>query len=148
MMRTIVMVSLVLSLVLNGCDIKSNAKLYEHSITNIETIPNPFFVETEITEEIVRTMVELTTFITQKSEDGVIDQLTPKNESTTSVQITDMIEIINRYRTEQKIDPLKISQELCSVAIVRAEESSVLWSHTRPNGEKVNSLLDSKNINW
>ncbi len=74
---------------------------------------------------------------------------TAVNEKTTIPEkSSDMVELINDYRQSNGLKKLKISDELCDVAMVRALESSELWSHTRPNGEKINTLLDEKNIRW
>lgn len=74
---------------------------------------------------------------------------TAVNEKTTiSEKSSDMVELINDYRQSNGLTKLKISAELCDVAMTRALESSELWSHTRPNGEGLDTLLDEKNIRW
>ena len=41
---------------------------------------------------------------------------------------------INALRTSQGLSPLSLDASLNAVAATRAQEASVLWSHTRPDG--------------
>lgn len=43
--------------------------------------------------------------------------------------------LMNEYRVSSNLKPLKWSVDLEKCASVRAEEASILWSHTRPNGK-------------
>lgn len=58
------------------------------------------------------------------------------------------LSVINRFRAEKGIAPLKLSDELTQIACARAEE--IAWSgkhsHTRPNGKKFSSLLKDAGI--
>ena len=45
-----------------------------------------------------------------------------------------IFELINIEREKEEINLLEFSDEVSLLADVRAEESSILWSHARPNG--------------
>lgn len=62
--------------------------------------------------------------------------------------IRDMAVIINNYRVTEGLKPLETSDFLCKIAETRAKESSVKWSHTRPNGLDVASFLIDSDITW
>ena len=52
-----------------------------------------------------------------------------------------VLEQINSYREEAGVPPLVMDENLCAVASVRAYETSILWSHTRPDGRGYASVL-------
>lgn len=52
-----------------------------------------------------------------------------------------VLERINAYRTEAGVPPLAMDENLCAVASVRAYETSILWSHSRPDGRGYASVL-------
>ena len=60
--------------------------------------------------------------------------------------MADVVEIINQYRAESNLNRLKMSDSLCKIAEIRAKEASEKWSHIRPNGQKLDSLL--KDSEW
>lgn len=90
------------------------------------------------------------------------DDLLPaakENRETYRSKINEVLEIINAYRAEGGLPPLKLNEELTEIACVRAEE--IAWSgdhdHTRPNLESCFSLmrengfssgLAGENIGW
>ena len=47
------------------------------------------------------------------------------------VPISHTLELINNFRAEHEIQPLKIKQEACDFATIRAEEASTDWSHDK-----------------
>lgn len=49
--------------------------------------------------------------------------------------------IQNQYRAEKGVVPLVWSKELYNVAKIRSKELTLLYSHTRPNGEKCQELF-------
>ena len=57
-----------------------------------------------------------------------------------------ILEEVNRIRIENGLLPLSLDYTLCKLAYVRAEEASVLWSHTRPNGESATSVFAQYNV--
>ncbi len=62
--------------------------------------------------------------------------------------INEVLEIINGYRAEKGIAPLKINEKLMDISGARAEE--IAWSgvhsHTRPNGKRWTSLIKDGGI--
>lgn len=48
--------------------------------------------------------------------------------------VTPVIDIVNRERVKAGVSPLTSSSELTKLAMVRAIETAVYWSHTRPDG--------------
>ena len=71
-----------------------------------------------------------------------------ENMSIFSDMISLELAVINGFRAEKGIAPLKLSDELTQIASARAEE--IAWSgkhsHTRPNGKKFSSLLKDAGI--
>ena len=45
-----------------------------------------------------------------------------------------MLDRINEYRLEAELEELWLDEYLCAIASCRAYESSLVWSHTRPDG--------------
>lgn len=147
MKRLIFITLLILMMIFSGCVIKGTIDGFEDKITNIETVPNPFFTGTKVDKTLAEIIVELTTLMTEKSTTREVEQTT-RTAKPTILQInSDMVGIINNYRKESNLNSLKISDELCKIAEVRAEEASLMWSHTRPNGLGIDSLIN-KNIEW
>lgn len=48
---------------------------------------------------------------------------------------------LNRYRLDAQLGELTINERLSGIAYLRAQEASVLWSHTRPDGRGYTSAL-------
>lgn len=146
MKKSAVIVLIAVILIFTGCGAEYVTDNRELSLLNdIELIPNPLFEELTV-EEITKIIAEITTLISEKASQREVEQTTLKKESTTSAKMTDVVEIINQYRAESNLNRLKISEPLCEVAEIRAKEASEKWSHTRPNGQKLDSLLG--NYEW
>ncbi len=80
------------------------------------------------------------TFINRRSYSATYEELLPgarDNREKYRSYINENLRIINSYRAEKGIAPLKLDEELTVVACVRAEE--IAWSgkhsHRRPNGK-------------
>ena len=52
-----------------------------------------------------------------------------------------LLQELNRYRLDAEIGELTMDTRLSGVAYLRAQEASVLWSHTRPDGRGYTSVL-------
>ncbi len=81
----------------------------------------------------------LTTGIGWAEADGVVYwvQLFGDGEeasSATSDPIQRVLELVNEYRAEQGLSPLRLDDELVDAAAVRADELVTLYDHTRPDG--------------
>ena len=146
MKKSAVIVLIAVILTVTGCNAEYVTDNHEPSLLNdIEMIPNPLFEELTV-EEITKIIAEITTLISEKVSQREVEQTTLKKESATSEKMADVVEIINQYRAESNLNRLKISEPLCEVAEIRAKEVSEKWSHTRPNGQKLDSLLG--NYEW
>lgn len=146
MKKSAVIVLIAVVLTVTGCNAEYVTDNCEPSLLNdIELIPNPLFEELTV-EEITEIIAQITTLISEKISRRAVEQTTLKKESATSAKMTDVVEIINQYRAESNLNRLKISEPLCEVAETRAKEASKKWSHTRPNGQKLDSLLE--NSEW
>ena len=55
---------------------------------------------------------------------------------------------INVNRAEHGLHPLEFNSENYECARIRAEESTVVWGHTRPNGEGFRTVYDEQGIDW
>lgn len=56
----------------------------------------------------------------------------------------DVLDIVNKYRTQAGLSKLTMDKSLMTCALQRAIESSVYFSHTRPNGSDCYSVNESK----
>lgn len=54
----------------------------------------------------------------------------------------DILAAINACRAAEGLPALKLDRTLCGIASVRAYETSLLWSHARPDGRDGISVLD------
>ncbi|MBQ2841862.1 MAG: hypothetical protein IJE72_02370 [Clostridia bacterium] len=112
--------------------------------------------EVVVKEEITADIVDRTLYYAD------YDDLLPaakENRETYRKEINEVLKIINGYRAEGGLEPLKLNEELTVIACVRAEE--IAWSgnhnHTRPNLKSCFSLmrengfgsgLAGENIGW
>ena len=138
----------LLMFVFGGCGTEGTKDGYEEKITNVETVTNPFLIETKIAETITEFVIEITTLIEKTQTNREVEQTTYTTESTMPAMISDMVEIINNYRIKENLNQLKVSDFLCEIAEIRAEEASISWSHTRPNGLGIDSLISASNYKW
>lgn len=60
----------------------------------------------------------------------------------------EVLEFVNKNRTENGAGSLKLYPKLCQVAEIRAGELTESFSHTRPDGSLCISLLDEYDIQW
>lgn len=109
----------------------------------------------KVTTERKTTKTETTTknTITEKKE--VTKKETTTKEKTTKKQLPEktttsfekeIFNLINDYRKSAGVKELKWSSTLHNLAAIRAEESSVKWSHTRPNGKNFVSVFNEYGI--
>lgn len=55
-----------------------------------------------------------------------------------------ILDIVNAERSTRGLSALRMDEELLETAMFRAAECAVFYSHTRPNGENLSSLLSNK----
>lgn len=58
----------------------------------------------------------------------------------------EMLAYVNNLRNIGHKNALKNNDELRKAAIIRASEAAVCWSHTRPNGQRCFTVLDTLSI--
>ena len=69
--------------------------------------------------------------------------------SSGSSSVDRVLELVNAYRADYGLAPLTLSDALCSAAATRAQESTISFSHTRPDGSScftVSSLACGENM--
>lgn len=49
----------------------------------------------------------------------------------------EMLDLANEERVEHGLEPVELDKSMMELAMIRAEEASTLYSHTRPDGTKV-----------
>lgn len=55
----------------------------------------------------------------------------------------EMLAYVNNERDNANVNRLQLDPELTRLAVIRAAEASVSWSHTRPNGTQCFTVLDT-----
>lgn len=148
MKRLILLIPLTVLFVISGCGTEGTKDGNITTASSFETVTNPFFIGTKAEKTLTEIIVELTTLISEKTTHREFEQTTREEKSTMPAKVADIVGTINNYRITKDLKPLKISDFLCEIAGIRAEEASVNWSHTRPNGQKIDSLLSGSNIHW
>ena len=64
-------------------------------------------------------------------EEAPVQQVTASSGSSS---VDRVLELVNAYRADYGLAPLTLSDALCSAAATRAQESTISFSHTRPDG--------------
>ena len=57
-----------------------------------------------------------------------------------------ILSLINQYRAQNGLSPLKMNEKASAAADVRAKEISTKFSHTRPSGASFSTALDAVGI--
>lgn len=65
------------------------------------------------------------------------DQLTTMNE---------VLDLVNKARSDAGLEPLELDPALCAAAQVRAKECVGTFSHTRPNGTKYKTAISESGV--
>lgn len=123
-------------------DLKYGVSRRRNEINYIETLSDgaELIVKQDITEYYNRTLY--------RADFNDLLPAAKENIEKYSVLIELELNIINGFRAEKGIAPLKLSNELTEIASARAEE--IAWSgkhsHTRPNGLRFSSILKEAGI--
>ena len=64
-------------------------------------------------------------------EEAPVQQVAASSGSSSADRV---LELVNAYRADYGLAPLTLSDALCSAAATRAQESTISFSHTRPDG--------------
>lgn len=111
--------------------------IYLKRYLNSGTFPNKRPSET--------TSVTTTTTTTTTT---TITTTTANSQDEERAKIEKVVEIVNEERAKVGLDPVKLNETLTSAAMLRAEEITELFSHTRPNGESWYTVYDEFGINY
>lgn len=60
---------------------------------------------------------------------GIKTNSVPEPTIPAETPVPHTLQLINNFRAEHKVQPLKINQQACEFAAVRAEEATTDWSH-------------------
>lgn len=63
-------------------------------------------------------------------------------DATTNAFINEVLRLTNEFRAENGVEPLELDLDLTAVAMVRADEITELFSHTRPDGTSWSTAFD------
>lgn len=63
-------------------------------------------------------------------------------------KVQEVVDLTNEEREKRGLAPLEVDDSLMEAAAIRAEEIAEDFSHSRPNGESLNSLLDECGVNY
>lgn len=74
--------------------------------------------------------------------------ITAGAEESYGIQCEQMLEMINAYRAENGVEPLKLHIVLCEAANIRAEELIESFSHDRPDGRRCFTVLGEFNLKY
>lgn len=66
------------------------------------------------------------------------DSLTEEEQS--------MVDMVNNARRAAGVPELKVSKALCEAADIRAEEANQVYDHVRPDGSKIETVLNDVNL--
>ena len=58
-----------------------------------------------------------------------------------------VLELVNEERAKKKLKPLKLAEDLCQWADIRAKECVEVFAHVRPNGDDGVNIITSKKYN-
>lgn len=137
----------------NNADLKTKKMLSTTAATSSDLV-------SETTQYIV-TSIHTTQETTSKNQNKEPDTTKATTIPQTTANLTvslapysltsfdeELIDLVNAERNKAGLTSLTVSSDICSIAAIRAEEASSLWSHTRPMGGKCDSLFDEYNVEW
>ena len=63
-------------------------------------------------------------------------------------QVTEVVRLVNIEREKEGLVPLEIDETLCSLSMIRAEETLTEFAHNRPDGSSWFTILNEYNVNY
>lgn len=75
----------------------------------------------------------------------------PETEEGTNAESTfanEVLELVNEERTKRGLTPLTLDKKIEAAALVRAKETEVSFSHTRPNGSSFSTALEEQGVSY
>lgn len=107
--------------------------------TTTTTTTTKVTTTTKKTTTTAKTTTKVTT--TTSSSSGSGSSTLPYDEATVAF-INEVVRLTNEFRAENGVDPLTINIDLTAVAMVRAEEITEVFDHTRPDGTSAFTAFD------
>ncbi len=74
--------------------------------------------------------------------------VTVSTEPVEKVYARNILDAVNEERAKVGAKPLVLNEKLCELAMIRAQEASEYFSHTRPDGSKWSSILIDEGISF
>ena len=62
--------------------------------------------------------------------------------------VNEILRLVNKYRNDAGLSSVKLDENLCKAAQIRAEETKTSFSHTRPSGKTCFSVLSDLGISY
>lgn len=84
----------------------------------------------------------------EKTPAGTPEEAPASNGSSLESIRQGVLELVNAARTQDGKSPLTLSDSLCEVAQLRADEIAISFSHTRPNGASCFTAIDEAGISY
>lgn len=90
---------------------------------------------------------------TTKPEQETTKQSTTKPEQETTVGTTlsyaeQVVNLVNKERVKAGLNPLTLDKNIEAAALIRAKETEISFSHTRPNGSSFSTVLRENGISF
>lgn len=112
------------------------------------TDENPEDVSEEVYEEMSEEVSEeLSEEVSEEATEEAVEEANKALHRPTELE-AEALYWINVNRAEHGLHPLEFNSENYECARIRAAESTVVWGHTRPNGEGFRTVYDEQGIDW
>lgn len=85
---------------------------------------------------------------TAVSTAAVTTSSTASSEPIEKTYASAVLKLVNKERAKVGSPPLVLNDKLCSVAMIRADEISELFSHTRPDGQSCFTAVEEADIDY
>ena len=140
------------------CNSEQLTKLIEElkkSACNKDSIITPPSNEENCTSGNCESQVPDTTLPEQNNENCTSGNCEPQTPDTTLPEqnnsadyAKEILDLVNQERQKAGLNALELDAALCNAAQTRSQEQTVVFSHTRPNGQSCFSVLDENGISY
>ncbi len=140
------------------CNSEQLTKLIEElkkSACNKDSIITPPSNEENCTNGNCESQVPDTTLPEQNNENCTSGNCEPQTPDTTLPEqnnsadyAKEILDLVNQERQKAGLNALELDAALCNAAQTRSQEQTVVFSHTRPNGQSCFSVLDENGISY
>lgn len=140
------------------CNSEQLTKLIEElkkSACNKDSVITPPSNEENCTNGNCESQVPDTTLPEQNNENctsGNCESQTPDTplpeQNNSADYAKEILDLVNQERQKAGLNALELDAALCNAAQTRSQEQTVVFSHTRPNGQSCFSVLDENGISY